>query len=295
MQESSKIINFNKQYLRQLNQAYTGFDQSFPGIPPHQEPILKNLNQRKIIYSLHGFLGVPAEMSNFDLILQNHNLAIYHDIIPGFASTAQIANNYLWSQWTKNLEEKIKFISELYDEVYLMGFSTGGLLLHQFLLNHATDQTAIHKIKGLILFSPFYQPYAWLGPKLNKIVSQFINEISVRSVYSMTRVPDMKIMLRQPQNYLTSVPLKTAAQIEGLGKLVQNTPAPKKIEVPSLCFLSDNDRIANVRVSKKMLCRDFSHPQFQFFKKENVPHHLMVPEANPLFQKVTEELIKFLK
>ncbi len=107
--DEQKILKCNSSYIERLNESYQAIDPSFKGIEHRQKPILKNLSASKIIYSLHGFLGTPEEMSHFDQDLIKYEFAIYHDIIPGFSANAKIANSFKWSSWVAEIEEKLIF------------------------------------------------------------------------------------------------------------------------------------------------------------------------------------------
>lgn len=289
-----KIEQFNQSALNRLNSNYQLADNSFKEIQVHQRPILKNLSSKRIIYSLHGFLGTPFEMSYLDDEITKNNFAVYHDVIPGFSGTARIANSYQWSQWTADLEAKMEMLFECYEEIYLMGFSTGALLLHHYLITNSENEKLKKKVKGAILYSPFYTPFFRFGPVLNKVVSKFVQEIPLEVLYAASKVPDMKIMIKQPQNYLMKVPLKTATQIENLGAVVQKIQGHGQVNIPVLGFLSRADRIANTQISEAVLRRDFGNIEIKIFTNSAVPHHLMVPEVNDLFSEVKNEVFKYL-
>lgn len=295
MQEAQALLEHNQHFLSDLSQKYLEADTSFAGIPVHQQPILKNLRSKKIIYSLHGFLGTPFEMAYIDDAFVNNGFAIYHDVIPGFSATAKVANSFTWQQWVTDLEIKLKLLAENYQEIYLLGFSTGGLLIHNYLLENSHRSEVLEKIKSIVMYSPFYQPFFGFGSNISKLVTKFFTEVPIKSLYAATRIADLRVMLLQPQNYLPKVPLKTARQIDALGKKVQQQDNRFKMNIPVLCFLSEADRVANVAVSERVMRRDFANIKFCHFSKSKVPHHLMVPEVNEKFNDVKAEVLRFLR
>jgi hypothetical protein len=287
------LTRFMKSQLENLQADYRSIDENFEKVTDHQAPRLTLNNSQRVFYSLHGFVGTPEEMTVLDETLKNFNFDVYHDLIPGHAATAEICNDYHHEEWLADFKEKLEFLLERYEEIVLCGFSTGALIIHKYLNDNAMD-SRLKKIKGLIFYSPFYQEtYPFARGLLQKFVP-LLKSLSLQWVYRLTGVQDLQVMLIKPQYYLSRLPLKAGIQVHNLGQEVFGEGVETKHSFPLLLFLTNVDKVADSRVSHDVVVRDFENVSLKFFQDPRVPHHLMVPEVNPLIEEVKSQSRNFI-
>lgn len=265
--------------------------QFIPGNPNHPE------NNNKVVLLIHGFMGTPQEMQRVANPLVEKGFSAYLGLIPGFAGTAKIANQYSYKVWQKWLSIEMEQLKSCFDQIYLVGFSTGGLLIHDYLMTH-DDLT---KIKGASLLSPYFETSGIFNTVVQKTASTILNEFSTELVYKLFGFPEVEVMLKRPQNYLQSVPLKTTQEIVALGKINQRYKAEKPLPVPNMTLVSDNDQLIDIDVANKVTYKNFitrywdDYGSSRFFSREKrVPHHIMCPEVSPVADTVRNKVDQFV-
>ena len=90
----------------------------------------------KIVYLLHGFIGSPFEMKPTANLLYDLGYTVVNDLIPGHGINGAIANHYDANHWVAHFNESINLMKTCSDHISLIGFSTGGLLIHDYLISH---------------------------------------------------------------------------------------------------------------------------------------------------------------
>ena len=287
------LIEFVDEKTKILESEYREIDPEFKKIPDYRRPRIYSNSNKRIFYSLHGFLGTPEEMTVNDEVLKNLGFDIYHDLVPGFGSHPPICNDYRSEDWLNDFKEKLDFLMKNYDEIFLSGFSTGALIIHSF-LRSGEGSIAMPKIKGLLFFSPFYLPTLKLARPVVKNSSFLIKTFSLQWLYRLTGIQDLQVILFKPQYYLQRIPLLTALQINDLGREVFNSTLSEKIKAPILVFLTRVDKVANPQISEQMIKRDFANFQIKIFDNPQIPHHLMVPEVNPEIDQLKDRSRAFI-
>ncbi len=284
-EKSDALEKFVDRKIETLEAEYQSIDSDFKRIPDYRRPRIHFDGNKRIYYSLHGFLGTPEEMTVNDEALRNLGFDIYHDLIPGFGSHAQICNDYTSKDWIEDFKGKLEYLASRYDEIVLGGFSTGALIIHSQ-LRSAELSHLLPKIKGLLFFSPFYLPTFKSARPIVKNSSLVLKSFSLQWLYRLTGIQDLQVMLFKPQYYLQRIPMLSALQVNDLGREVFKSGLDHKIEIPVMVFLTQVDKVANPEISEQMIKRDFSHFKFKIFENPQIPHHLMVPEVNPEIEEV---------
>jgi hypothetical protein len=181
------------------------------------------------------------------------------------------------------LKKQLQFVMECFKEVQAVGFSTGGLLLHQFLV----EQKAPPQFKGVHFISPlFLQRF---GGVFDRLIAQFFDGVSVDLAYATTRFRDIKVMTLDPEFYHQNVPMQSGVDIVDTAKEVSQTPIQRKINVLSQLFISDGDLTVDIYAAKKMISRHYENAEVVWYK-DHSPHHLMAPSVSSKAQDVRSRI-----
>lgn len=241
---------------------------------------------RKALFLAHGYMGSPSEMLHLAKPFLQRGWSIIGFLIPGHGSTSQVANAYRYDRWQKEMAEQLNLVSFAFDEFHAIGFSTGGLLLHDFLRNHSAPKN----FRSLHLVSPFYQQR--FATFCDGLIEKILNHKSVPLVYALTRFRDLKVMVKNPLLYNRCIPVTTAREIKKLGAQVL-TGTPIAIDVPVQLFLTKGDWTVKQSASKKVVMRDYLNFHYIYYDKSD-PHHLMSPVVSPRADDVQQKISQFV-
>lgn len=300
----NEFSDYLKKQVHRLENTYRRLDaDEFQSILPENKPqfIPGNPdfpeNNNKVVMLIHGFMGTPQEMLRLATPLVQKGYSAYTGLIPGFAGTAKIANQYSYKVWQKWLSLEMEQLKSCFDEIYLVGFSTGGLLIHDYLMTHSD----LNKVKGASLLSPYFETNGLFNTIVQKTASTVLNEISTELVYRLFGFPEVEVMIKRPDNYLQKIPLKTTQEIVALGKINQKYKAEKQLPVPNVTMVSDDDVLIDIGVANDVTLKNFvtrfwkDYGSGRFFSREKrVPHHIMCPEVSPVADSVQLKVQQFV-
>ncbi len=115
-----------------------------------------NNNNKKAMILIHGFLGTPYFMRPLAEVFSKQDFYCYAPRLPGHGVCQEAMRCQDLGQILKNLISQIQEIQTQFEEIYLCGFSFGGLL-STLLAQEAQENPELNlKIKSLILFAPSY-------------------------------------------------------------------------------------------------------------------------------------------
>lgn len=80
------------------------------------------------IITLHGFSSAPKEVCDLSTFLYKKGFAVYAPRLEGHGTSSLDLKNKTWEDWYKSVCKAIAIASIKYSKIYLVGFSTGGLL-----------------------------------------------------------------------------------------------------------------------------------------------------------------------
>lgn len=92
------------------------------------EPYTLEANSDVCVIALHGFSSAPKEMQKIAQYLNQHNLNVYAPRLKGHGTVAEDLKNTTYQDWYNSVSRAIIIASLKYTKVFLLGFSTGGLL-----------------------------------------------------------------------------------------------------------------------------------------------------------------------
>lgn len=134
----------------------------------------KQRKPRNGILLIHGLFDSPYYVRDLGSYFHSKDFLVNAILLPGHGTVAGDLLNVNYEEWVKAVQYGITSLASQVDNVYLAGYSLGGLLaLNAVLDNH-------HSIKGLILVAPALKPkrpwkvflakyhhfFSWLGARL---------------------------------------------------------------------------------------------------------------------------------
>ncbi|AXH14786.1 alpha/beta fold hydrolase [Malaciobacter mytili] len=87
-----------------------------------------NINSNKCVIAIHGFSSAPKEVEEMALYLNYKGLNVYAPRLRGHGTVAEDLKNRNYKDWYNSVSRAITIATLKYEKVYLVGFSTGGLL-----------------------------------------------------------------------------------------------------------------------------------------------------------------------
>lgn len=227
----------------------------------------------KAIFLAHGYMGTPGEMLYLAKPLMEKGWSVIGFLIPGHGSTYKISNTYKNTRWIKDIKEQLNLVTECFSEVRAVGFSTGGLLLHNYLMTEPTPKN----LTGLHLVSPYF--IQRFGGFFDRVLGFFVNGISVDTAYFISRFRDLKVMTIDRQYYHQNIPIDTALQVKDLGLKVYDMRGASQLKIPVQLFLSEGDWTVDTDATKEVINREYEKVQLVWYKGDE-PHHLMMPSVS---------------
>lgn len=188
----------------------------------------KGKTYRRGILLSHGLTDSPYFMRTLGSFFQANCFRVMAILLPGHGSRPGDLVDVKWQEWTKAESYGVEALSAESDEVYLLGFSTGGTLsIYQSLRDK--------RIKGLFLFSPalkvspmaimanWHEAYDWLAPR-----SKWLDVMADEDPYKYE-----------------SFPANAADQIHLLSTLLRSEVDSRKIMIPVFIAASKEDATVN--------------------------------------------------
>ncbi|MBC7428226.1 MAG: alpha/beta hydrolase [Bacteriovorax sp.] len=240
----------------------------------------------KALFVAHGFMGSPGEMMFLAQPFIKKGWTVVGFLIPGHGSTYKIANEFKNMRWIKEMKTQLNLVTDCFNEVRAVGFSTGGLLLHYY----ALTQPIPASLKSLHLVSPFF--IQRFGGFFDRILGFFVNGIGVDKAYFFSHFRDLKVMTIDRKYYHQNIPVDSGLQVKELGQKVYNMKAQPQIKIPVQLFLSEGDMIVDTNSTKEVINRDYENVKLFWYKGEE-PHHLMAPSVSRVSEDVQKLIFNF--
>lgn len=85
-------------------------------------------NSKNCVIAIHGFSSAPKEVEQLALYLNKDRLSVHTPRLSGHGIVPEELKDKKWEDWYKSVSRAITIASIQYKKIYLVGFSTGGLL-----------------------------------------------------------------------------------------------------------------------------------------------------------------------
>jgi len=127
---NNKILKIlqNQEHLdyRKAHEKYIEFADSKPedvGRPKYFDN-----DSDTCIITLHGFSSAPKEVEQLSRYLHSNGFAVYSPRLEGHGTSPEDLKYKTWQDWYNSVSRAITIASLKYQKIYIVGFSTGGLL-----------------------------------------------------------------------------------------------------------------------------------------------------------------------
>lgn len=280
---SEEIINEKviklilKQQKDSFTKSHTVFKE-FADIKPidiGKSRYLDNPNSDTCIITIHGFSSAPKEVDQLSKFIHESGYAVYSPRLDGHGTSPEDLKTKYWEDWYKSVCQTITIATLKYRKVFLVGFSTGGLLallsankpFFEFngiiCINAALNLRDI-RVKALLPAVSFW----------NELVTLF-NEDSLKKDYIENNAENPDI--NYDKFYIES--------IKQLSLLMENTRKNlKKITTPSLIIQAKDDPVVNTSSAYEIFDKIKSkNKEIQIIEAKN---HVIIKGDN------TDELYK---
>ena len=262
---------------------------------------VKEHNYSKIIYGdkdtavllLHGFISSPFEVFFLGREINRHGYTVLMPLIEGFGGSTEFANRTKYSAWQETSEQSLEELGRCYSKIVVVGFSLGGAIITDYLLNNSTENT---KIQGVVLLAPYYSTSISGGKFINNVVDLFTDSISLKTLYRFSANEDLKIPLSNPDYYNSEMPLKAIKEIMKFAEKIRSTPG-RHLPIPlqTLLIYSEDDRTVDNNVSIKFVREHFNNvTTIQYEKAKEIRHQLSVPKGNAEFEELCASVVAFI-
>ena len=129
LNKKTLISILEKEELDEFEEAFKKYETS-SNIKPKDIGLPKyfQADSNICVIAIHGFSSARKEMEKLALYLNNKNLNVYTPRLDGHGTTPEDLKTKTWQDWYNSISRTITLASLKYEKVFIVGFSTGGLL-----------------------------------------------------------------------------------------------------------------------------------------------------------------------
>ena len=240
-------------------------------------------NSNSCVIAIHGFSSTPKEMEKLALFLNQNGFNVQTPRLAGHGTVPEDLKEKIWQDWYKSISRSIIIAALQYKKVYIIGFSTGGLLAllstkkdYQEFVSIVCINAALHlndlRIKTLLPAISFW----------NDIVKAFNSEKYTKEY--VDNFPE-NIEVNYNKHYITS--------IEQLSLLMVKTrKILPKIKKPILIIQGKDDPVVNSSSAHEIF--ENIESRYKSLKIIEAKSHVIVNNKNTeeLFQTILEFINK---
>jgi carboxylesterase len=216
---------------------------------------------------LHGFTGGPYEVAPLVDYLQERTDWIFRvPTLPGHGETATL-KGIQYQEWIHHAEKEWQQLQETCDEVYVIGFSMGGLIASFLAANYPVDKLV------LLSAAAYYMNPRQLAADMKEVMRDFLNG----------SLQENELFLRYKRK-ITETPLAATWQFSRLVSYIR--PMLPLIEVPTFIAQGECDGIVPPK-SAEYLYQTIGAKQKRLSLIKDSQHHICYCEENTaLFSEV---------
>ena len=201
----------------------------------------RSVSYRGKFLLIHGLNDSPYVWRDVAKELQQRGFDVRAILLPGHGTTPEHMLEVHYKEWLKASRQHYEFWDDGKTPIYLGGFSLGGVI--------ATILTLEKKdIAGLLLFSPAYHS------RLNHLLRwSWLYKKKEEWLFGGMIIED------NPAKY-NSIPINSGDQYFRISRYLKKKWKRKKIEVPALLIITEDDSVVDISHLKKTFERRFSNP-----------------------------------
>lgn len=287
--------NFKRETETQMQEReyqYQILDKKFSQLTDLAKAYTQEGSKDELVILLHGFLANPNEVRSIADTVNRAGYPVYSGLIPGYGATAKVANYYKKEHWIWWSQQEIARAEKCFSKIHLIGFSTGATIFHDYVSTHPEDK----KIQSVVLISSFFQNKTIFDWFLKITRASGIKEAGVSWVFSHLPVPDVQVIHNHPETYLQRAPVDSMFEVIDLGKMNQKRQLERKITVPTLGVVSEEDWVASPTKQKRVLRKNFEDLELITYRRPgHIPHQVMLHEVSQVADQVHELVMDFIE
>ena len=215
---------------------------------------LTNKDSNKAILLIHGLTDSPYSYHDLAQFFYQQGFTVRTLLLPGHATAPSDLLDVSYQQWQQATQYAIERTLMDFEQVYLGGFSTGGALIFDYLMQH---KQADEKIKGLFMWSPASKAKsdrAWLAQYVDYI--PFVDWLDLDADIDFAKYE--------------SFPYNAAAQVHSLMSRIvgeQALASRKMHEIPVFVVASEHDQTIDTEHTLQLIQQwQLASPQEQMQK-----------------------------
>jgi len=217
---------------------------------------------------IHGFTGAPYEVKPLaDYLQDRHPNWIFRvPTLPGHGESLSL-RGIKYKQWLAHAEQEYLELSRQCDEIYIIGFSMGGLI--------ASHLAADYKVDKLVLLSAaaYYLNPRQMAAELKEIARDLVQG----------NLEENELFLRYKQK-ITQTPISAAFQFRKLVGFVR--PRLSRIQTPTLIAQGESDSLVPPKSAEFLYETIPAKQKHLTYIKESSHHICHCREKAALFSQV---------
>ena len=264
------------------------------GVKKSNYPIILYGQKDVAIIFLHGFISSPFEPLALGKIFNQEGYTVYMPLIDGFGGSTELANMSDYQHWKLAVKKSIELLSPNFKKFVIIGFSLGGTISSDFVLNQNTPGN--YQIESIVLLAPFYKPKLWGGNFANSFVNFFTDSVSLETLYKGSLNPDLLIPISNPDYYNSAMPLNAVKQLYAFSDEITSLDNSVTSDIPTFLVMTEDDETVDNEYSRYFITKHFPNNEiFQFNKKDKIRHQFIVPESNIHFGTLADKISFFIR
>ena len=177
---------------------------------------------------IHGFTGAPFEIQPLaDYLQETKDWVIRTPTLPGHGDNLHL-KGITNQQWVSHAEKELLFLLEKCDQVYIIGFSMGGLIAGYLATKYPIDKLV------LLSAAAYYINLKQLLVDIKEMIKDSYQG----------NIKENELFLRYKKK-IAETPISATIQFRGLVKEIR--PKLKDIKVPTLIIQGERDGIVPVK------------------------------------------------
>lgn len=222
---------------------------------------------------IHGFTGAPYEVEPLAEYLTKHTDWVFSvPTLPGHGKNLSLKDVH-YQQWIDHAENELKKLIDTCDQVYVIGFSMGGMIASLLAAKYPVD-------KLVLLSAAAY----YLNPK------QMASEIKSMIIDSLKGNLENNEFFQRYKRKIKATPIKATLQFRKLVSYIK--PLLPQVEVPTLIAQGECDGIVPPK-SAEYLYRTINAKTKRLTYIKDSSHHIChCEEKEALFSTVYDFLME---
>ena len=213
---------------------------------------------------IHGLLASPPELAAYAEHLFQKGFNVLGLRLPGHGTSPYDLQQRHWEDWYESVERNYRILSEFSADMYLLGFSTGGLLALQFGASKPRKLKGIATVCAAIKLQDKKAHFVSALDKLNKLAA-FIPRINGVMNYKISETDYTET------NY-HNIPISALSELHELTDRVEDQL--HAVEAPLLIVQSDSDPVIRPE-SAEIIYRKVSSIHKQLHWVKSASHHIV--------------------